>query len=231
MMKTWFVLIFLLGTGVVSAEEFRSWVNQTGVSADLKLLDAKIVGEETVGTFQMRNGQKVDLAASTLSEADAKALKDWVVAAAQAADKPVGGPPSVFDRALERNLVQLSGRSLRKLSDFQKPAKYYVFYYTASWCGPCQAFTPSLVDFYKRNKNENFEIILVSSDDNENAMEEYAVDKKMPWPHIKLDKARPFRGEFNHGVTGIPSLIVCDLEGKNLGNFRSKLDELKKMVK
>jgi hypothetical protein len=61
-------------------------------------------------------------------------------------------------------------------------------------------------------------------------MEKYATDKKMPWPQLKLKEAPKFKKEFKHGVTGIPSVIVCDLEGKNLGNFRN-LAELEKLVK
>ena len=61
-------------------------------------------------------------------------------------------------------------------------------------------------------------------------MEEYAVGKKMPWPILKLKDAQAFKKEFDHGVTGIPSVIVCDLDGKNLGNHRD-LAALEKLVK
>ena len=62
-------------------------------------------------------------------------------------------------------------------------------------------------------------------------MLKYAKDKKMKWPQLELGKAREFKSTHNHGVSGIPSLIVCDLQGKVLGNYRSKLDELTKMVR
>ena len=61
-------------------------------------------------------------------------------------------------------------------------------------------------------------------------MEKYAAEKKMPWPQLKLKDAEDFKKEFKHGVTGIPSVIVCDLDGKNLGNHRD-LAELEKLVK
>jgi hypothetical protein len=62
-------------------------------------------------------------------------------------------------------------------------------------------------------------------------MEEYAAEKKMPWPQLKLDQVDDFKKDFKHGVNGIPSVIVCDLEGKNLGNFRSDLNKLAELVK
>ena len=118
----------------------------------------------------------------------------------------------------------------KEFEQTKRPEKYYVFYYTASWCGPCQQFTPSLVEFYNKHKNDNFEIVLITSDSDEGDMEDYAKEKKMPWPQLKLGKTEKFKKEFKHGVTGIPSVIVCDLEGKNLGNYRD-LAALEKLVK
>ena len=100
----------------------------------------------------MRNGQKVVIKSSVLSEADAKLLAEWKPEAPATA-----AAASVFDEILDGNLVKLDGKSLKSFKDLKKPSKYYVFYYTASWCGPCQQFTPSLVDFYEKNKNDNFE--------------------------------------------------------------------------
>ena len=121
--------------------------------------------------------------------------------------------------------------TFQKTYIFEKPKKYYVYYYTASWCGPCQRFTPSLVNWYKENKNDNFELFLISSDRSEPAMLGYAKSKKMLWPHLELNQARAFKSQFQHGVRGIPSLIVCTPDGKVLGNYRSQLSELAEMVK
>lgn len=48
-------------------------------------------------------------------------------------------------------------------------------------CGPCRAFTPELVKFYKKIKGDSkkFEIIFVSSDREEDSMKEYF--DSMPW--------------------------------------------------
>jgi nucleoredoxin len=194
----------------------------------MKLVKVTEEGGEKVGSFKLRNGKTVTIKASGLSADDAKRLGEWVDPNAPAV---AAGPESVFDGTLEGNLVRLDGKSLEKCEDATKPKKFYVFYYTASWCPPCQAFTPSLVEWYNDNKNDNFELVLISSDRDEKAMEGYAKDKKMPWPQLEMKKASKFKGKFDHGVTGIPSLIVCDLEGENLGNFRSKLDDLTNLVK
>lgn len=213
--------------GLAARAEFETWTSADGRSATLELLSVSEVGGETVGRFRTQARKIVELKASQLSDEDGKRLAEW---------KPEGGavaangPDSVFDDVLDGNLVRLDGKSLKKCEDATRPAKFYVFYYTASWCPPCQAFTPTLVDWYNDNKNDNFELVLISSDRDEDAMEGYAKSKKMPWPQLKLSKAPRFKEKFNHGVTGIPSLIVCDLEGANIGNFRSKLGDLTELV-
>jgi nucleoredoxin len=218
------ILLSLMFAGAAFAG-FEKWVNKDGKTADLELIKVVEKDGEKAGEFKMRNGKTITLKASDLSEEAAEKLEAWEPPAAV-----VEGKPSVFDEVLDGNLVKLDGKSLKKYDMTERPKKYYVFYYTASWCPPCQQFTPSLVEFYNEHKNENFELVLITSDQEEGAMEKYATDKKMPWPQLKLKEAPKFKKEFKHGVTGIPSVIVCDLEGKNLGNFRN-LAELEKLVK
>jgi thiol-disulfide isomerase/thioredoxin len=207
------LLCALLATS--ASAEFRTWTRNDGKTAELDLVSVSGEAGAKSGEFKMRNGKSVTLAASTLTAADAKLLDEWTPAVTTEAASTT---PSVFDDALDGNLVALKGKGLASHKDFVKPTKYYLFYYTASWCGPCQKFTPSLVDFYKVNKpgNNEFEIILVTSDSDEGAMEEYAVEKKMTWPHLKLSKADRFKKEFKHPGTGIPNLVLTDTEGNLL---------------
>ena len=207
--------------------EFRTWTRNDGKTAELDLVSVTGEGDDKSGEFRMRNGRTITLKASVLSEADAKLLDEWKPASGEAASE---APASVFDDLLDGNLVKLEGKSLRSFRDLRKPEKYYIFYYTASWCGPCQKYTPSLVEFYKKNKNDNFEIVLITSDSDEGDMEDYAKAKKMPWPQLKLTRAPKFKKEFKHGVTGIPSVITCDLDGKIVSRTES-IPELEALVK
>jgi len=227
-MKTTLYLAIAISLSLPLSAAFESWTNKDGIAAELDLVEVTGEGDAKEGVFKMRNGRKVNIKAADLAEADAKRLQDWKPAAA-AAD--ASGAASVFDEVLDGNLVMLDGKKLKKHELASKPEKYYVFYYTASWCPPCQAFTPSLVEFYKKHKNEKFELVLITSDSDEDDMEGYAVDKKMPWPQLKQSKAKSFKGKFDHGVRGIPSVIVCDLEGKIVSANGRNLDELEKLVK
>jgi nucleoredoxin len=202
--------------------EFETWTNQEGISVKMKLLHVDRSGESPRAKFKLENGQVTNLDPATLAEDDAQRVLDW---------KPTLGTEGYFHYMFDDALVVLNGSTFGAHKHNSKPVKYYAFYYTASWCPPCRTFTPVLVDFYKKHKNKNFEIILVSSDRSEDAMLEYAKKGKMPWPHVDYKKTRDISSMLNHGVRGIPALIVCDAEGNNLGNFRSNLEGLAELIK
>ena len=204
-----FLLVGLL-TSAVHAE-FRVWTRADGKTAELELVGVSEAGGEKSGEFKMRNGGTVTLKAAVFTAADAKRLDEW-----QPAGAAVVAPSSVFDKILDGNLVKLSGKSFKSCKDMEKPAKYYLFYYTASWCGPCRRFTPSLVEFYNKNKpgNRDFELVLITSDSDEKAMEDYAAEAKMPWPQLQLAKTGKFKNDFKHPGGGIPNLVLTDLRGE-----------------
>lgn len=215
-MKYSLIPIFLgLFAGSAFAD-FETWTSKDGKAAELELVSVSESGGEKSGEFKMRNGKIVTLKASALSEADAKRLADWNAPAATETAPAEAAAPSVFDKALEGNLVKLDGKSLKRFSEPVKPAKYYLLYYTASWCGPCHKFTPSLVQFYDkyRPKGNDFELVLITADSDEGDMEKYAAEMKMQWPQLKLSKAEKFKREFKYPGGGIPNLVLTDTEGK-----------------
>lgn len=231
-MKTSLQVLLGLLLAVSARAEFRTWTRADGKTAELDLVSVSDSGGVKTGEFKTRAGQTVSLAASNLSAADALVLGGWKPSAAApavappvagSAAAPAAGGVSTFDKLLEGNLVKLSGKSLKTCKDATKPAKYYLFYYTASWCGPCHKFTPSLVEFYNKNKDASFELVLITSDDDEKAMEGYAEEMKMPWPQLKLAKVEKFKKDFPYPGGGIPNLVLTDLDGKLIkGSYEGK---------
>ncbi len=211
MKASYLVLATAITIGTASAE-FRTWTRSDGKTANLDLVGTSGEGESLKGTFKMTNGKSIDLAVADLSEVDAELVREWKPEDAPAAENP---SVSVFDEFLDGNLEKLDGRRLKRYELESKPTKYYLFYYTASWCPPCQKFTPSLVKFYDDSKptSDEYEIILVTSDSDDGAMEDYAKDKGMNWPHLKLSKVEKFKKHFQHPGSGIPNLVLTDLEG------------------
>src|SRR4051812_27138326 len=73
---------------------------------------------------------------------------------------------SIYD-SLKGDLVAVEGKRVKHFDETQLAGvKYYAIYYSASWCGPCRAFTPKLVQWYNEHKKNSpqFELIFVSSD-------------------------------------------------------------------
>mmetsp|Transcript_49175 Transcript_49175/g.111542 ORF Transcript_49175/g.111542 Transcript_49175/m.111542 type:complete len:421 (-) Transcript_49175:214-1476(-) len=90
-------------------------------------------------------------------------------------------------------------------------------YFSAHWCPPCRGFTPKLVESYNTMKaaGKNFEIVFVSSDNDEAGFDEYYGE--MPWlalPFSDREKKGALSKKF--GCRGIPMFVVVDEEGKTI---------------
>lgn len=125
------------------------------------------------------------------------------------------GNSSKFQKLLKGKLVGLNGRRVSRRELTSDP-EFYVFYFSAHWCPPCRTFTPKLVDFYNNSEaaGKKFEIIFVSSDSNEDKMEDYIKEDKMPWPAIKYRYAKKIKEINKYAGSGIPCLVMVDRNGK-----------------
>ncbi|XP_059447545.1 probable nucleoredoxin 1 isoform X2 [Corylus avellana] len=87
-------------------------------------------------------------------------------------------------------------------------------YFSASWCGHCRHFTPSLVEVYKELSTKgDFEIIFISAYEDEESFNGYF--SKMPWlaiPFSDSEKRDLLNEEFK--VRGIPTLVIIGEDGK-----------------
>ena len=80
-------------------------------------------------------------------------------------------------------------------------------YYGARWCGPCQAFTPSLVNFRNQN-SDRFEVVFASADTNKSEQLKYMNEKSMNFPSVECN-TQAVSALFNKfGIQGIPALII-----------------------
>jgi nucleoredoxin len=88
--------------------------------------------------------------------------------------------------------------------------KHLMLYFSAHWCPPCKMFTPKLAEAYTELKLElvdDFELVFVSSDKDENAFEEYW--GSMPFCALPFENrtAKNLLSKL-YGVQGLPSILI-----------------------
>ena len=110
---------------------------------------------------------------------------------------------------------ELLNAAEEKIPREQMEGKILGVYFSASWCPPCRAFTPKLVSFHNAHAEE-FEVILVCSDENQAEQTKYMKKYNMPWLAVSngdkeaRDLARTFE------VRGIPHLAILAPDGNVL---------------
>ena len=88
-------------------------------------------------------------------------------------------------------------------------------YFSAHWCPPCRQFTPKLVEFRDQNKAD-FEVVFVSSDQNEPAQMNYMKEADMKWLAVKFGTTDVNELKRRFAVRGIPKLVIISPDGKTI---------------
>ena len=83
----------------------------------------------------------------------------------------------------------------------------------ATWCGPCVAAAPHMVEVNNKYGPKGLQIIGVSLDRNAGALQKGVKDLNFTWPQY-LDAGNKLSGEF--GVSGIPHVVLIAPEGQVL---------------
>jgi len=94
--------------------------------------------------------------------------------------------------------------------------KYVLVDFWASWCGPCRGENPYMLKAYNNLKDQNFEILGVSLDDNKDKWLKAIEEDKLPWKQVSDLKG------FNtialtYGIRAIPQNFLLSPEGIIIG--------------
>ncbi|MBK9335723.1 MAG: TlpA family protein disulfide reductase [Lewinellaceae bacterium] len=123
--------------------------------------------------------------------------------------------------------VLADGKTVR-FSDLR--GKYVLLQFWGSWCGPCRAENPHLVDLYQKYHPQGFEIFSVGIEQNRRAWQ-VAIEKDgLVWPYHTVELGS-FGGELPRlfNIRSIPTTFLVNPDGVIMG-VRLNSDRMDEML-
>ena len=131
------------------------------------------------------------------------------------ATKPKDGEKTAFigQQYTDLEMADPDGK-MHKISELVGEGKYVLVDFWASWCGPCRAEMPNVLEAYNKFHDKGFEVVGVSFDQKKEAWVKAIGQLKMPWLQISDLKGWECAAAPIYKVNSIPDNILIDPQGK-----------------
>ena len=103
---------------------------------------------------------------------------------------------------------------LHKLSELVGDGKYVLVDFWASWCGPCRAEMPNVLEAYNQYHAKGFEVVGISFDNKKEAWVKAVDQLQMPWLQLSDLKGWHCAAAPIYKIDAIPDNILIDPQGK-----------------
>jgi len=129
--------------------------------------------------------------------------------------KPKDSPKTAFigQQFTDLEMADPDGK-MHKISELVGEGKYVLVDFWASWCGPCRAEMPNVLEAYNKYHDKGFEVVGVSFDQKKAAWVKAIGQLKMPWLQISDLKGWECAAAPIYKIDGIPDNILIDPQGK-----------------
>ena len=122
-----------------------------------------------------------------------------------------GRPDALIGKkAIDFNVKDLDGKDL-SLEKYRGNVILLDFW--AVWCGPCIAEMPNVKGVYEKYKDDNFQIIGISLDENRDTLVGYLEKEGITWPQVFDGNGWQNQVAKMYGIRAIPHMYLIDGEG------------------
>lgn len=129
--------------------------------------------------------------------------------------KPEDGPKTAFigQTFTDLEMAAPDGK-LHKVSELVGEGKWVLVDFWASWCGPCRAEMPNVLEAYNKYHAKGFEVVGISFDNKKDAWMKAVKQLNLPWMQLSDLKGWECAAAPVYKIDAIPDNILIDPQGK-----------------